>query len=163
MEDELIEEEFSFSKKEEKAFKDLRKDFDNAKKSKQEIDDLMTTWNDIYEGKLTKNIPANRSKLVMKEMAKQIEWQKPNMTEPFTSTTNPIRMSGASQRRAQIMQKYANMHFVGNFDRHDFMERLVDVMLREGTVWVKTGWLRKEHKIKRTYPSVSMQRILFFY
>jgi hypothetical protein len=158
--DEELEDGFQFSEAEDKAFKDLREDFNKSKKSKTEIDKLMTEWNDIYEGKQTKKIAPNRSKLVMKEMAKQIEWQKPNMTEPFTSTSNPIRMSGPNQSRVRIMQKYANMHFAGAFDRHDFMDQLTDVMLREGTVWVKTGWFNQEEKITREYPSVTMERIL---
>ena len=100
IEDEIEGEEETFSAKHRKIFSDLRTDFKTAKKSKVEIDKLITEWNEVYEGKLTKSIPKNRSKLVMKEVAKQIEWMKPNITEPFVSTQNPIRLSGPNQSRA---------------------------------------------------------------
>ncbi|NOQ31167.1 MAG: hypothetical protein GQ570_08605 [Helicobacteraceae bacterium] len=99
--------------------------------------------------------------MVMKEVAKQIEFQKPNITEPFTSTSHPIRLtSGKSETRARIMQKYLNAHFTGNFDRQEFMEQLSDVMLREGTVWVRTGWDFREENNSESIDSISMEDIL---
>lgn len=156
----LNEEIFRFNDHEKLLFQNFRTDFKSTKKSKTEIDKLITEWNNIYEGKVSKNIPANRSKLVMKETAKQIEWQKPNITEPFVSTQNPIRITGPQQNRARIMQKYGNMQFTGEFDRVSFMDQVTDVLLREGTVWTKTSWLREEEPTVEKYSEITMQRII---
>lgn len=156
----LNEEIFRFNDHEKLLFQNFRTDFKSTKKSKTEIDKLITEWNNIYEGKVSKNIPANRSKLVMKETAKQIEWQKPNITEPFVSTQNPIRITGPQQNRARIMQKYGNMQFTGDFDRDTFMDQLTDVLLREGTVWTKSSWLREEQQSTEKYSGIDMQRIM---
>ncbi len=96
----------------------------------------------------------------MKEVAKQIEWQKPNITEPFVSTSNPIRITGPSQRRSQIMQKYANMQFTGQFDRDAFMDQLSDVLLREGTVWTCSKWDYQEDLVKEQYDNISAERLI---
>ena len=151
---------FRFNDHEKKLFTGFRTDLKNAKKSKVQIDKLIVEWNDTYEGKPSGKIPANRSKLVMKETAKQIEWQKPNITEPFVSTQNPIRITGADQSRARIMQKNGNMQFTGDFDRETFMNQVTDVLLREGTVWVKSSWIREEEPSVEKYSGITMERIL---
>ena len=149
-----------WSEKEIKVFNHLKDDFKGAKKAKKEIDDLIANWNDIYEGKFTKKARKNRSKLVMKEVAKQIEWQRPELTEPFISTSHPIRITSAHEDRARIQQKYINSEFAGRFERDDFIDQLVDVVLREGTAWVRTGWERVETTVKMNYPNMSMEEIL---
>jgi len=144
-----------------KAFKDFRHDYKKAKSAKTEIDGLISDWNDLYYGKGNKNSNTNGSKIVMKEIAKQIEWQKPNISEPFIGTSHPIRISGnipSSQKR--IIQKYANNQFTNDFDRDTFINQLTDVMIREGTVWTRTSWKFEEELQEDNFPSMTMQEIL---
>jgi len=120
-----------------RAFSAFKKDYKAAKTAKQKgIDDLIADWNDLYYGK-SKVLNKNRSQIVMKEIAKQIEWQKPNITEPFLSTSHPVRVSSPNRKYAE---KYLNSHFTSTFNRDDFIEQLTDVKLREGTAWVRSGW-----------------------
>lgn len=152
-----MEEELTQQKKEENAFKDIKADYTNAKKAKKEIDILITAWNDAYYGK-RKQTENKTSQIVMKEIAKHIEWVKPAITEPFTESSNPIRLSVANGKsNSRVIEKYCNYQFVNEFDRETFMTQLADVLLREGTVWVKDGWKFKD---KKTVSEMSSDEIL---
>ena len=142
------------------AFKAFKHDFQMAKKAKTRIDDLISEWNDLYYGK-TKSTSTKiklKSKVVMKEIAKQIEWQKPNITEPFLSTSNPIRITRNSTN-SNTIENYLNTHFTSSFNRTDFMEQLVDVLLREGTVWVRDGWISKKKNTTEFF-NLTMEEVL---
>lgn len=150
MEDEL-------EKTNEKAFKDIKNDYSQAKKAKKEIDILITAWNDAYYGK-KKTTENKTSQIVMKEIAKHIEWVKPAITEPFTESSNPIRLSVTNGKaNSRVIEKYCNYQFVNEFDRITFMTQLSDVMLREGTVWIKDGW---KFKNKKTSSIMTTEEIL---
>lgn len=152
-----LEEEEEYSK----AFKDLKHDYKQAKQAKSEIDQLISGWNDAYYGLGLPKVTKNGSSLVRREVAKQIEWMKANMTEPFTSTNHPVRVNSIKgQNQARIMQKYANNEFVNNFDRETFMSQLVDVLLREGTAWTRTGWDFREKVIEENITSITMPELL---
>jgi len=159
-EDNEIEEEED-KDKEKTAFDNLRHDYKRAKETKTIIDKLIVEWNDLYYGKKMGNENPQKSSIVMKEIAKQIEWQKPAIMEPFTSTSNPIRIkTSRNENRSRIMQKYLNGQFAGEFDREDFMDKLSDVLLREGTVWVRTGWDYSEIKNTEVIPNATMDSLL---
>lgn len=141
--DEEKEVEQTESEKEAEAFVNLKYDYKKAKDAKPTIDKLITEWNDLYYGK--KKGTGEESELIMREIAKAIENMKPSITEPFTSSSNPIRIQNTkSESAGRIMEKYANYQFTQEFDRETFIEELTDVLLREGTVWVKDGWKYKE-------------------
>ena len=138
-----------------KAFTAFKHDLKAAIKAKVSIDKLISEWNDLYYGK-SKKVTTNRSKIVMKEIAKQIEWQKPNITEPFLSTSHPIRVTSMVRKH---VEKYLNNHFTSVFNRDDFINQLVDVVLREGTGWVRTGWRVSEKNQTETF-DLTMQEIV---
>jgi hypothetical protein len=148
-------------------FNDLRHDFKEAKSAKTEIDEMINEWNDLYygirrnkDGERIRSKP-NKSSIVMKEVAKQIEWQKPNVTEPFTSTRHPIQLvDPKDQQRSRVLEKWANHQFTQEFDREEFMDQLADVVLREGTVWVQTSWETREENERLVVPRISMEEIL---
>ena len=140
-------------------YENIKHDFKIAKAAKTDIDDKIAEWNDLYIGK-TKN-KENRSKYVAMELAKQIEYMKPNITEPFTNSSHPIRISTTkNERRARIQQKYLNNEFTSEFGRVEFMEKLANIKLREGTVWVKTAWNYKEENKREVIEHATMEEIL---
>ncbi len=161
-EDSLTEEEFMKN-----VFKNLRHDFKAAKDAKSEIDELISEWNDLYygqtrdkHGEIMKD-KTRRSKFSMKEIAKQIEWQKPNIMEPFTSTRTPINVSAPkSDERARQIEKWANNEFTTEFDREEFMDQVTDVVLREGTVWVQSSWETKEENERIIIPEMTMEELM---
>lgn len=140
-------------------YENIKHDFKIAKSAKTEIDDKIAEWNDLYIGKMKNK--ENRSKYVAMELAKQIEYMKPNITEPFTNSSHPIRISTTkNEKRARIQQKYLNNEFTSEFGRVEFMEQLADIKLREGTVWVKTAWNYKEENKREVIEHVTMEEIL---
>lgn len=140
-------------------YENIKHDFKIAKSAKTEIDDNIAEWNDLYVGKMKNK--ENRSKYVAMELAKQIEYMKPNITEPFTNSSHPIRISTTkNEKRARIQQKYLNNEFTSEFGRVEFMEQLADIKLREGTVWVKTAWNYKEENKREVIEHVTMEEIL---
>lgn len=140
-------------------YENIKHDFKIAKSAKTEIDDKIAEWNDLYIGKMKSK--ENRSKYVAMELAKQIEYMKPNITEPFTNSSHPIRISTTkNEKRARIQQKYLNNEFTSEFGRVEFMEQLADIKLREGTVWVKTAWNYKEENKREVIEHVTMEEIL---
>ncbi len=162
MDDEINEEE-----RLKNVFNDLRHDFESAKDAKTDIDELINEWNDLYYG-VRRNTDgdvikpkANKSSITMKEVAKQIEWQKPNVTEPFTSTRHPIDLTAMKNpNRARHLEKWANHQFTTIFDREEFIDQATDVLLREGTVWVQTSWERKTGNERLVVPSISMEELM---
>ena len=156
-------------------FQDLQYDFKSAKNAKTTIDTLITDWNDLYygvhrdhrgdimNGDSSKSIShtQNKSKTVMKEIAKQIEWQKPNITEPFISTRHPIRLScNKSEERARMLEKWTNNEFTNEFDREEFISQATDILLREGTVWTQTSWVNEEENNRIVIPNASLEKIM---
>lgn len=155
----MTEQELDKQYKKKKVFEDLKHDFKNAKEAKNSIDKIINEWNDAYYGK----IPGmkNRSKYVAMEIAKQIELTKPNITEPFTNTSHPIRVtSSKDEKRSRITQKYLNSQFTSEFNRVEFMDKLVNLVYREGTAWVKSAWKFKEENVREVIPNATMDEIL---
>lgn len=151
----------TFTAKEKKAFENLRHDYKRAKSAKTTIDKLIVEWNDLYYGKVSKTSDDNKSKMVMKEIAKQIEWQKPNIMEPFTATSNPIRTRSIKDSHiGKVLEKYTNYQFTEEFDRETFMDQLTDVLLREGTVWIKVGWELEEEEVVERNAEMSMDEVM---
>jgi len=106
MDEEQLEsdEEESQEERESEIFDNLRYDYKKAKEAKTIIDNLITEWSDLYDGKKLGNENPQKSQIVMKEVAKQIEWQKPALMEPFTSTSNPIRIKTGKNQIVQTSQ-----------------------------------------------------------
>ncbi len=163
----ISDDELNNEEKLQNVFNDLRHDFTQAKDAKTEIDDLITGWNDLYYG--TKRDASgepvidkrNKSGIVMREIAKQIEWQKPNITEPFVSTKSPIELTGMKDgNKARVLEKWANYEFTQEFDRDFFINQATDVVLREGTVWVQTSWETEEENVRTIIPNASMEELM---
>lgn len=145
---------------EQRFFIDAKHDFKGAKKAKVEIDNLIIDWVEAYYGRI-KNAKTKRSKFVMKEIAKHVEQIKPNLTEPFTSTSNPCRMT-SRKLNANYMEKYINGHFTGEFNRTTFIEEIVDTGIKEGTAWIRSGWKFREAVSKVHKDGMTMEEILSY-
>lgn len=148
-------------KRKRQAFEDFRYDYNKAKKAKTQVDSLIVGFNNLYYGKPFGNEEKGKSNFVMKEVAKQVEWMMPNLTEPFTSSSHPVQCTmGHNQKQAKKIEKYLNIHFTSDFDRDTFLEQVGDVLFREGTVWVKSGWEFKEEIVETEVKGVSMQELM---
>ncbi len=142
---------------------DIKKELKRATSAKTIIEGKISDWNDAYDGKEYGNEVIGRSSMVMKDVAKQIEWQKPNITEPFTSTENPVgtsALNAKSDKAATASENVLNYQYTSQFDRYSFMDTLANVLSREGTVWVRTGWEFKEGLEEKRLTRVDMNTIM---
>ena len=95
------------------------------------------------------------------EVAKQIAKLKANLTEPFTNSSYPIRLSTTKHsNRIRVQQKYLNSEFTSNFNRVDFMEKFSDIICREGTVWAKSIWRYDESNKREVLENASINEII---
>ncbi len=141
----------------------VKNDLKNAKSAKDIIDKRISGWNDDYDGKKYGNEVEGRSSVVLKDIAKLVEAQKPNITDPFTSTPNPIgtsSMSAQGDQAATLSEITLNHQFTSKFDRYKFIGDVGDVMSREGTVWVQTGWMFEEEEEIREMKGIPMEQLL---
>jgi len=141
----------------------VKNDLKRAKSAKTIIDKRISGWNDDYDGKKYGNEVEGRSSIVIRDIAKQIEAQKPNITEPFTSTPNPIgvaALNARSDKAADFSETTLNYQFTNEFDRYKFISNIGDILPREGTVWVRTAWIFKEEEEVKKLDGVPMEQIL---
>ena len=151
-----------------KIFEHLKHDFKAAKKAKVEIDNEITVWTDAYEGiardkygEVIKSPDGSkRSKIIMREIAKHVELQKPNLIQPFVATTNPIHVIyPKSEERARQISKWLNYQFTVELDRQAVLDDAVDVFLREGTVWFATSWISDKIMSTETIKNQDLETI----
>ena len=84
-----------------------------------------------------------KSKIVSKDIAKQINWMLPSLTDPFLSTSdvikcNPITFEDAPAARQNEL--LLNTQFCRKFPRYNFINKATRVLATEGTVVIQTGW-----------------------
>ena len=138
-------------------FKNLLEDYKNARNSKATIDAEISKWNDLYYGRDKDN---SNKKLLLKEVAKMIEYQKPNITEPFLASNNPIKVSRSGNMGSRTeVENYVNGVFSGDLNREELINDIADILLREGTVWSRTGWVRKT-RMKTVTEIMTMAQLL---
>ena len=151
-----------------KVHTDFIHDFKEAKKAKKEIDDLIVDWNDLYYG-ITRNKygepirssdGTNKSRIEMREVAKHIELQKPNLTQPFLSSLAPIRVvHPLNETRSRNTARWLNHVFTSEYDRNHGVNQAVDIFLREGTVWVHTPWITETVEVEDRTPAMDIEQL----
>ena len=160
MNDNMIDdEETKESLKNKKIFNSLKHDFDKAKLGKKAISNKIINWNKLYYGETKAKAVKGKSQIVTKEIAKQIEWLKPNITEPFLSTSHPVRVVTSGGKSSKPIEKYLNTEFTASFNRVDFINKFTDVLLREGTTWTRVGW-KYEEGAEEVVEILTMEQIL---
>jgi len=155
-----------------KMFGNFRHDYKEAKKAKKIIDSQIREWVDAYESverdrfgdKIDSSDGTNRSKIQMREIAKHIELQKPNLTHPFISALSPIRVSSPMNNdAARTTARWLNSVFTAEYDRVKMVNQAVDIFLREGTVWAHTPWREKTIKIESETQPMTIEQIAVEY
>jgi hypothetical protein len=84
-----------------------------------------------------------KSKIVSKDIKKQLEWMLPSITDPFVSAPDIIRCSPVTfedDKAARQNELLLNTQFVRKFPRYNFIMKAARVLASEGTVVVQTGW-----------------------
>ena len=133
----------------------MKEDYKEAKTAKVIINNQIAEWNKAYEFKGSKDKPS-----FIKEIAKLIELQKPNITEPFLSTDNPMEVNYLPKRvHRNKIERFLNNTFINDTNREDLINTSVDLLIREGTVWCKTSW-KREFITKMMYETVTAEDVV---
>jgi hypothetical protein len=125
--------------------KDLKNDYDRGKTEKNRIRDIMIEENKVLAGEPQGNEKKGKSQIVLKEAAKIINRTMPSLTEPFLSTSRPIKVSRAgSPIRKSIFENYLNMEFTDSMDREELVEEMAKVFLTAPKLWIQPDWIYEE-------------------
>ena len=108
-------------------------------------------WIDETYGRPYGNEEEGRSKIVSKDIKKQLEWLIPSITDPFLSSPdivkcNPVTFEDtAAARQNELL---LNTQFVRSFPRYNFINKACRVLATEGTVIVQTGWEYEDEEVE---------------
>lgn len=125
-------------------------DFRSSESHQQEWDAKRDEWRSQAFGMPYGNEVDGRSRIVSKDIAKQISWMLPSLADPFLSSpdivkVNPITFEDtASSVQSELL---LNTYFCRKFPRHNFIMKSLKVLLTEGTVVVKTGWEYEDEEV----------------
>ena len=92
-----------------------------------------------------------RSKIVSKDIKKQLEWLVPRLTDPFLSSSDVIKcfpITFEDEQAARQNELLLNTQFCRKFNRYNFVNKAVRVLATEGTVVIQTGWDYEDEEIE---------------
>ena len=84
-----------------------------------------------------------KSKIVSKDIKKQLEWMLPSITDPFLSTPDVIKCNPITFEDVQAAKQnelLLNTQFCRKFNRYNFVMKATRVLATEGSVVIQTGW-----------------------
>lgn len=139
----------------------VKKDYNSSKTARIRVDTKIASWLKVYNGDPYGTEVENRSKIVMKDVKKAIIGMKPYLVEPFLSNEQIIKASGASlpsDANASFMSDVLNHQYNYEFDKYRFINRLAEVLPREGTVFVRTGWEYETKEDIKRIDGLSMEQ-----
>ena len=117
------------------------------------------TWLSETYGQPYGNEEDGKSKIVSKDIKKQLEWMLPSLTDPFLSTSNVIRCSPVTfedTKAARQNELLLNTQFCRKFDRYNFIMKAVRVLIAEGTVVVQAGWDYEDEEVETMVESIGV-------
>jgi hypothetical protein len=150
--------------KNEPALSVLKGDDESADLSHKTFITNLDRWNNLLkiEGSAKPKKRQGRSSIQPKLIRRQAEWRYAPLSEPFLSsnrlfTVKPVTSEDAPA--AQQNQLLLNWQFRTKIRRVNFIDNYVRSCVDEGTVFVRTGWLRITKKVEQQVPVWSYQEI----
>lgn len=137
----------------------LKADLKSAEILKREWDSQILSWKREDNGDPYGNEVKGKSSIVSRDIKRQREWQHATLVDPFVSSSNivkalPVTFEDAkSARQSELL---LNTQFCRQFDRYNFVTRLVKIMSTEGTAIIQTGWDYEDQEIDVDVETVIM-------
>jgi hypothetical protein len=133
-----------------KILRDLQRDKTAAEIVKRDWDAKRETWISETYGQPYGNEVEGKSKIVSKDIKKQLEWLIPRMTDPFLSTPDVIKCTPVTfedELAATQNELLLNTQFCRKFPRYNFVNKAARVLATEGTVVIQTGWDYEDEEV----------------
>lgn len=149
----------------EEALKIILDDISQAKKAKKDIDTNIGSWLSEYEGEPYGVEKTGKSKMVVKDIKKAVEWFIPNAVEPFVNKNRIVKLDGITAEdvnASKMHERLLNYQFVRKFDRYSFIHDMFKVGSTEGTTIVRCGWDTEEKETSETFEGVTAQQLAMF-
>ena len=131
-----------------KAFK---ADLKNADQLQKEWLAKRDIWLNESYGNPYGNEVDNKSKIVSKDIKKQIEWLIPSAADPFLSTSDVIKctpITAEDTLSARQNELLLNTQFCRKFPRFNFINKAIRVLATEGTLVIQTGWDYEDKEVE---------------
>jgi hypothetical protein len=147
----------------EEAIKVILSDIDSAKTAKKDIDNKIDTWLNEFEGNPYGNETKGRSKIVVKDIKKAVEWFVPTASDPFVKKPRIVKLEGITAedvQSAKMHERLLNYQFIRKFDSYTFIHDLFKVSSTEGTVIVRCGWNYKEDEKSESFEGLTPEEVL---
>lgn len=135
----------------------LKADLNAANILRQEWFNKIADWRNETTGREYGNEVKGKSRIVSKDIKKQLEWMLPTLADPFLSTPdiikcNPITFEDVlSARQNELL---LNTQFCRKFPRYNFMMKALKVLATEGTLVVQTGWDYEDEELETMVEAV---------
>ncbi len=126
-----------------KLLEDLKADFKATQPSHKEWVAKRDQYVRESYGQPYGNETKDGSKIVSKDIKRQLEWLIPAMTDPFLGTSDVIKcnpVTAEDVKAAKQNELLLNTQFVRKFERYNFINRVARVLATEGTCVVQVGW-----------------------
>ena len=139
--------------------KNLKADMKEAERLQREWFIKREEWSSQTKGAPYGNEVDGKSKIVSKDIKKQLEWMLPSITDPFLSTSDVIKCNpvtyedGKSARQNELL---LNTQFCRKFNRYNFIMKATKVLVTEGSVVIQTGWDYEEEEVEAEVEVISL-------
>ena len=137
----------------------LKEDLRAADRLRQEWFNKITEYRNETTGNAYGNEVKGKSKIVSKDIKKQIEWMLPTLADPFLSTPDIIKCNPITYEdvlAARQNELLLNTQFCRKFPRYNFMMKSLRVLATEGTVVIQTGWDYEDEEVEQIVDSVAV-------
>ena len=140
----------------------LKADLNAANIMRTEWFNKMADWRNETNGMPYGNEEAGKSKIISKDIKKQLEWMLPSLADPFLSTPDIIKCNPVTAEdvlSARQNQLLLNTQFCRKFPRYNFIMKSLKVLATEGTVTIQTGWDYEDEEIETMMETVAVDEI----
>lgn len=131
--------------------KNLKADMKEAERLQREWFIKREEWSSQTKGAPYGNEVEGKSKIVSKDIKKQLEWMLPSITDPFLSTSDVIKCNPVTyedSKAARQNELLLNTQFCRKFNRYNFIMKATKVLVTEGSVVIQTGWDYEEEEFE---------------
>lgn len=137
----------------------FKNDLHAAEIIKRDWDTRREAWINETAGNPYGNEVEGKSKIVSKDIKKQLEWLIPSITDPFLSSTDVIRCNPVTYEDVEAARQnelLLNTQFVRKFPRYNFINKAARVLAIEGTLVIQTGWDYEAEEVEELVDTVAV-------
>lgn len=140
-----------------------KEDLKIAEKAKEDINEKIAKWRDLYEGKPLGNETKGRSRYVSKEAQKAVNWWIPNAMKPFMASNDIVGFTPRTfddVEKSKSQDVLLNYQFNEGFDKYTFLHRSLQLFSSEGTVVARTGWIHEDEEEVVPFEGASPEEVM---